>query len=531
MKETNKQTVYWLYPVGVALVAILAVWHMMDVKAGAAESGDMWLVSNYRILAILVILAVALLGFLLFYLKNWKLEHIFLVAGLCMGLFYTVVLPPLSAPDEVSHYISAYKLSNQLMGKKAAEEHGLVYIRQEDAWIENIYGESDEENRSVIGQTLTEETYRMIHEKDWLSEEEEGVAISNQWTVRTTPLAYLPQAIGIMFARMLGLGSMGLLFAGRIFNLIFYVGLTYGAMKRLPFGKEVLFGVALLPMTLHLTGSMSYDVMILALTFYVTAICLDLAYQKNKVEKKDIALLAVIFAVLGPCKMIYAVMMGLCLLIPVKKFGGWKPYLLSAAVVLGVFVVSMALVNAQTITTYATETESYVSWAEEAGYSMGQLLSNPGLVIKMFYNTVVWQAEHYHLTMIGAYLGNIDLVLDVPYVVVMLFSLSLLLLAFRKPGESLTLKPGARAWIWAVCLICASGALFSMLLAWTPVSSQVINGVQGRYFLPFLPILLMSLKNDFIVLSKNADRTVLFFMCCANGYVLVRLFAIVSMRL
>ena len=40
-----------------------------------------------------------------------------------------------------------------------------------------------------------------------------------------------------------------------------------------------------------------------------------------------------------------------------------------------------------------------------------------------------------------------------------------------------------------------------MLIAWTPLSSRVINGVQGRYFLPFLPVLLLALKNDWVVLD------------------------------
>lgn len=536
MKGKVKISDDWLYPAGLAILTLLALWHRNDTSAGAIESGDLWLTNNYMLLAIVVIVCVAVIGFGFFCLQNWKLERLFLLAGICFGCLYLVVLPPLSAPDEVSHYISAYKLSNQMMGKQATEEHGLVYIRQEDAWIEDIYGEFEpgqegQADLSVLGQTLTEETYQMIHDEGLFGISEEGTTISNQWTVRTTPFAYVPQAIGITLARLFQMSSMGLLYAGRLANLLFYIGVTYLAMKRLPFGKEILFGVALLPMTLHLTGSMSYDVMILALAFYFTAVCLDLAYAKPKVEKKDIVILAAVIAVLGPCKMVYAVVMALCFLIPVRKFGGWKQYITAAAVVLGAFIISMALVNSQTIATYATETESYVMWAEEAGYSFAQLLSSPGLVLKMFYNTVVWQAEYYHLTMIGAYLGNVDLVLDVPYLAVLFLSFCLLGLSFRKPGESISIKGGQRIWVWVICLVCVGATMFSMLLAWTPVSSAVITGVQGRYFLPVLPLFLMSLKNDFVVLSKNADRTILYLMCCVNGYALLRLFSIVSMRL
>ena len=83
-------------------------------------------------------------------------------------------------------------------------------------------------------------------------------------------------------------------------------------------------GAALLPMTIHLSASFSYDVMIMGCVFYLTAICLDLAYEKDRVRLVDVAVLALLMAAAGPCKMVYGVLMGLCLLIPVKKFGGCR---------------------------------------------------------------------------------------------------------------------------------------------------------------------------------------------------------------
>lgn len=548
MKQSEKRS--WKQPVSVlclsafVFLVLMALVHAADVRQGAAATGDGWLLGNYAILAAAVLALTSVLGFFFFYGKKWKMESLFVMAAAGFGILYLFVLPPLSAPDEVSHYISAYKLSNQMLGKTATEEHGLVYIREEDQWIEDIYGELSVDGASVedgsvqpdvLGQTLTEETYRLIHEKGWLGGEADGNSnenvISNQWTVRTTPLAYVPQALGMTLVRLFGAGSISLLFMGRLMNLAFYVAVTYLAMKRLPFGKEVLFGVALLPMTLHLTGSMSYDTVILGLTFYFTAVCLDLAYEKEQVRVRDSLTLAAVIFVLGPCKMVYAAVMGLCLLIPVRKFGGWKRYLTAAAVVLAAFVVSMVLVNSQTIVTYATETETYVSWAEEAGYSFAQLLGNPKLVLRLFYNTLVWQAEHYHMTMIGAWLGNVDVVLEVPYLTVCWFTISLLLLTLRKPGEMIQIRGGQRIWVWVTCFGCAAAILFSMLLAWTPVSSRIITGVQGRYFLPILPVFLMSIKQDFVVLTRNRDREILFLMCVVNAYVLLRLFSIVSMRI
>lgn len=535
-----------IYLASLLILLLLGGKHLLDTKAGAAASGDTWLTGQYVLLLLLAWVGTGAVGWA-FYEKK-KIEHIYLAAGLLFGGLYLFVLPPLSAPDEVSHYISAYQLSSHMMGKTANYKNGHVMVRAEDWFLEDVYGQyefitdgdamvvvnQEDKVTTVLGQTLTEETYRVIHQKGLGNHTDRGeasLAVSTFPPVVTTPAAYFPQALGVTLARILGMNSLGLAYLGRFFNLLFFTCVTFLAMKRLPFGKEILFGVAMLPMTLHLSASFSYDVMILAGLFYVTAYVLDLAYQKERVKAVDVAVLAALMAVVGPCKMVYGVLMGLCFLIPVRKFGNWKRWLVSAVCVAGAWLFAMILVNSQTIVTYATETESYVGWAGEAGYSLTMLLHNPGILLNMFYNTIIWQAQYLHLTMIGGYLGNVDVVLDVPYLVVLLFSGCLLGLTFRKPGETLILTGGKRIWIWVLCLLCAGVTMLSMLIAWTPVSSLVIAGVQGRYFLPFLPVLLMTWKNDFVVLTKNADRSILYLMCCANAYVLLRLFSIVSMRL
>ena len=543
------------------VVALLGIWHYQDVREGAAACGDLWLGRIYLVLAAAVLASIFVLGRGLLgnsQKKIWgrsvRLERIYPVAGLLLGLLYLFVLPPLSAPDEISHYVSAYQLSSHMLGQPSNDRYGRVLLRTEDAWVEDMEGireyETDEDGNLQatkesaqgnvkLGEVLDESMYQTLWELGISGQympqrldSMRGSYVSSQYPpVVTTPLAYVPAAVGISAARLLGMTTVPLLYMGRLCNLMFFVLMTCLAMRRLPFGKEVLFGVALLPMTLHLSASFSYDVMILGCMFCFTAVCLDLAYQKKQVSWRDVLVLMVLMAVSGPCKIVYAVLMGLCLLIPVRKFGGWGKWALAALAVGGAWAVSMYLVNSQVIVSYATETESYVQWAGEPGYSLTLLLHQPLRLVKMFYQTLLWQAEHYHLTMIGASLGNLDKVLDVPYLAVVVFTLCLLELAFRKPGETLRMGGGQRAWVCVVCAGCAAVTMASMLIAWTPVSSKVINGVQGRYFLPFLPVLLMALKNDTVVLTKDRNRSILYLMCCLNGYVLLRLFSIVCLRL
>lgn len=45
-----------------------------------------------------------------------------------------------------------------------------------------------------------------------------------------------------------------------------------------------------------------------------------------------------------------------------------------------------------------------------------------------------------------------------------------------------------------------------MLLQWTPMGHVSVEGVQGRYFLPFMPVLLTACKNRVVVLKGRIDR-------------------------
>ena len=579
----KKLSVWLLWPFAVFL---LGVWHLLDVRASVTETGHHWLYGWYGGLFFVSMVVLVGIGIFIFgknwefkenalKAENWKLPGLFFGIVMCLGILYMLVLAPLSAPDEVSHYISAYELSNRFLGLPGTDEDGYIYIRAEDDWIEDVKqefrdwkekskqeslngenGETDAGKPIILGQTLKEETYVAIHNGGAVSDQSAegsaetnsvasaedgagidssdktvGLRVSRQPSVRTTPLAYVPQALGFTLARVLGLNSIALLYLGRFFNLLLFAAVGVLTIKRLPFGKNVFFGVSILPMSLHLAASLSYDVVILAFTGYFTAVCLNLAYKVETVKVKDIVALAVVMAVMGPCKMVYGAIAGFCLLIPVKKFGNWGKWTISAAAVLGSFLAAMAVVNLRTVAMYTQESDSYVAWAEEAGYSFAELIHQPVRVLQLFYNTVAWQGESLYSGMLGESLGNRDAVLNTPYVVILVLTACLVLLALKKPGEEIFMKIKDRLWIWFICLVIFAALMFSMLLAWTPKSSNMVQGVQGRYMLPLLPIFLFTLKSKKVVRTGTDDRLILYTMVAADVYVILRIFAVVCLRL
>ena len=544
-ESVKKQPGIWQTAGITGAAALFALWHFLDVRNGAAASGDLWLQGSYGLLAVYGLLLVAGLGYLVLIRGRLSIERFFLCAFLGTGLMFMTVLAPLSAPDEVSHYITAYQLSNRFLGGVSRTEDGRVPIRAQDAFIEDLEdvmrddgggwnGGDDAEDlpkAKVLGQELTEETYRFIREKGLAGSGEEGEAVSYQLPVRTTPLAYLPQALGITLARLLGLGGLGLLYMGRLFNLLFLAGMGYLAMRRMPFGKEVLFGVYMLPMTLHLAASLSYDVMIIGCSGYFGAVCLDLAFRQESVRPRDVILLALVLGIMGPCKMVYGVIAGYCLLIPVRKFGDWKKWTGSAALVLGAFALSMFLVNRGTVSMYVEATDSYMAWAGEEGYTLSWLVHNPKFVLRMCYDTLAWKGESLFAGMMGGALGNLDPVLNTPFWVILAMWAILWVLALAGPGErGPEMSMGQKAWIWFLSLACLGALMFSMLLGWTPVSATKIEGVQGRYLLPLLPMLFLTVRGRSLARAGGDGRMLLFGMTALDVYVIVRIFAVVCLR-
>ena len=145
-------------------VAVLGLWHGLDVRDGIARTGNRFLYGWYGAAFVWGMGLLAASGWLLLIRRQWSLERVFVVCSLALGVLFAAVLPPLSAPDEVAHYISAYQVSNRLMGKTAADEDGRVLIRAQDAWVEDLEdvladdgsGRTSDRDSAVLGQMMTQ---------------------------------------------------------------------------------------------------------------------------------------------------------------------------------------------------------------------------------------------------------------------------------------------------------------------------------------------------------------------------------------
>lgn len=514
----------YAYFVGFLIFTFMAYIHFIDVKDSVIESGDTFMYRAYFIL--LISLLGSIIIFIHFY-KKFSLHISFAFISLTLGLIYMQVFVGLSAPDEPVHYISAYKLSSSMMGLEATDEKGFVRLYDDAYYIEDMYNDVD--NHKTLGAILGQESLDIASNWDEkIGDLPDKPTVSSHIPVRTSPLVYLPQALGMTIARLIGLDAMGLINMAKFMNLLLYSLLIALSIKILPFGKHILYAVSLLPMSLHLAASMSYDAMIIALYSVFIAKILAMAYTDKPIKLLDLLSLCALIAVCGPCKIVYSLLVALYLLIPMKKFSKKRYYVLGFVAIMLTMLIAMYMVNASTIASYATVESGKAFGNEKQNYGLIEVLTWPSLLVRMFYNTLIWEFDNYYLGLIGYSLSNLDEVLSVPYILVSVFGLGILAIALYDKKE---LPIAHRLWIVFIILGIVAGIELSMLVAWTKRGSEVIEGVQGRYFLPVLPALLCCIYNKYIDIKIDVNNIVLTSFVFMQSYALIRLFATVALRI
>ena len=545
---------------------VVAYIQSLYVNLGVSHTSDYFLKKSYIILSVAALLLILVSGIYL-NITKFSIVNIYPFVMLIFGLGYMYVFPAMSAPDEIAHFISAYKISNKMLGKQATVKDGHVIIRAQDLWIEDVDREytfdkskSEEEKvlipeegsyGKIISSKLEETSYKVFYGKGDSRSNNTYISFSGQnyekaqslhAPVNTIPSVYFLPATGITLARIMGLNSIYLVLFGRMANLILFILFGTLGIYFLPKFKEFIFLVSLLPTTIELAASYSYDaVMISSMIFFVSYVFF-LAHEKKEFDIKDLVIVSLIAGLVLPCKMVYFPMLLMLFSIPLYKFkfrgkvdGKIKKeniafFLASAVVVLLSWVFAMYLVNRSTVVGYSTSNTSSLEWAGEESYTIGYLLHNKLKSVKLFYNTLLLQLEYYHKTMFGAYLGHADDVVGIPYIGFLVLNIGMIFSVFGEAKEKqLLVKERVLTGISIFFVIFL--VLLSMLIAWTPISSEFIEGVSGRYFIPVLLPLLMICRNNKIAIKDETKRNIIFLFILINAISLLKIFSTVCIRL
>lgn len=462
---------------------------------------------SYQIFCLCVMGLMILLGVAVFslqYFRKVKIEKIYLICGLIMGMLFLFLIPPYATPDEQTHWDSAYQVSNNMMHIQMEEEKDNVILKRKcDA-------------KAAYRPEVDREYFNYLLDNFWVKNEDNTLVECAVALTGVSDVFYLPSAAGITLGRILGAGSVMTILLGGFFNVLFFSLCSYYAMKKLPFGKMILFVFCLLPMTLQQTSSYSYDNIILAATVIVVSMALHWAYGEGDVRKSEVLIYLLASYILLTAKGgTYGV---LCFLPFVLKYSREKINRKNIGIVAAfaafaiVVIVSGSMLSLYTsggtdaALTGENAGRTYLAWADSYTYTLPELLYHPKLVLIILWNTILSNGRYYLESMVGSPLGWLNIL--IPYVSIYGFLFLLLAAAFQSHEKEVYLRRMDKIIIWLMCLMGCGISMAAMLLYWTPKEMGVIAGVQGRYFLPMLLPGLFTLRWRKWKWKRNCDMEI-----------------------
>ena len=299
------------------------------------------------------------------------------------------------------------------------------------------------------------------------------------------PAMYLPQAfITGLLGRVLDAPVLFILYSVRMLYLLGYILLTFFAIRLIPFGKWLLTVLALAPMTIYQASIISPDAYTNGVCFLFVAWILRTALQEKPITWRQLWVTIVITALLLSVKVNSIFLLPLLLLLVWKRFESKKMLLIMVGAVIILFAGLGIGWNLIAYSRYYLNDADYGAIGQTAF-----ILSHPGQFMLTFIHDIATHGAMYLQDWIAIYGYRAGQVPIITYILVGGLILFSLLISPMTP-------PINRKTRILLILTGIIGSFFTILvlyLTFNPIGSTEITGVQGRYFIPIAPVLLLGL--------------------------------------
>jgi len=423
-------------------------------------------------------------------------EWAFVVIALPFSLLFAFLTPPLQVPDESLHYDRIWEIT---------EFHILKSPGTVPASIPRLY-ENFVHLRQANGQkTSAAEIRKSLEIK---AEPVNRVA----YTPPSNTLTYLPQALGVMAGKPFTSSIATLMYLGRISNLLISILILFFAIRIMPGFKWIFLILALMPKTLFLFGSLSYDSLTISLSFLAMAVFFHYAFAcERQITLKDLGLMALIAVLLLLCKPPSFLLALLFFFIPPRKFGRIYKYIMIgvgvvalAVILLKVVPVASRYMSEPGVTAEASLPPSAESEEQELIRPDEQIriiLNDIPGYMKLIANSGLILYRSYILESFVGLLGFIDV--ELPDMLTYSYLLVILLTALLFWNETVRLGPCKKGLLLMIFILGYIIIETAMYVYATKPGRDSVFGVQGRYFIPMAPLFFMLFYNKYLNPTLN----------------------------
>ncbi len=448
------------------------------------------------IYAKIIIFTLAMYMFLVvkrMFIKEITAEAFFIISIIPLSIIYLMLFCPWNTPDSTQHISASYRFSNIILGNDDWKT-----TSNDMQYFSKIYKKYDSSNPKKEAYIALIDNF--LKPTKGISEENN---INFPMVVKKMEfysiLNYIPFVSGLCFGRLLDIPVQYSLYIGRILMMLLYVLGGYYAIKRMPFFKNIVAIILLIPMSIMYSSAISYDgiCLIASLNFVASLMQLNKNYTtRNAIE-------SCVFAfILGAIK---GGGYGILLLLVFTINKNHHNRIAAILCIVFSYIISVLLFNYYIPDNNSLFQLGYAPNKLSASFAIEEPLKYISMLCntyKMFYQILMYQ-------MIGS-LSHLEHVVSEP--IVYLFYILIFIMALGEKNE-LTLNTKI---IYLFTYIVFSIVMPVMLLCESYKGMVFISGVQGRYFLPVFISLLISFPN----LNKKYNKLNLDKVCLISFVIL-----------
>lgn len=437
-----------------------------------------------------------------FLLKSPHLTYLIL-AVLFTG-FFLFSIPPMTTPDAPNHFTRAYAIST---GKLFASETGPGAESQTDTIAGKEVGIKTTNKGYWLPRNIVEYTKGPDYCNNKIASDTNHPGMCFYYQNQTegnSPIAYFPQVLAIRIARIFTNSPSLLAYAQEFILASIWIVCIFFSIRATPFGKWAIVFISLLPMQIQVSFQLGADVMTIAPATLLTAIFMRRVFssQASQSSKKELFFLSFLLLLSTQSKIVMIPLIFLLLCYPLDytplnyrkgSFTHALPVRGFAAIIPIIFLFSWSLI--------AKKTERSLADVFSTAQDQIQYLSSEPLhfILSWLLNCYHWLIFQIDISTIIGNLKSMHAPLPIGFIIFGFVFLCIVLASTTntemEQWNSISKKRYSALFLTSLLCFVAISISAATLLAeniiWTPINSDGIFGVQGRYFFPVLYLLAM----------------------------------------
>lgn len=427
--------------------------------------------------------------------KKIRLENLYLIIAIPIGLLFMFCNPLGKVPDEDMHARKAYAIS-----------YGNLFS------IANEEGRATEKMNPKLEKMVARSvsSYKEARDLMALDESSSNKVLEYSTMALYSPICHMPQGIGMLVSRIFGANLVVQCYFARLFNLSLSIFLMYMAIKIMPFKKVILFVIGLLPITMNEFASMSSDALAIGFGIFYVSYILGLKNSEGLLTKKQKVMLVIFSIIMALLKIVYVPVVFMLLLITKEKYeskGKRRKFLICT-------IVAAIIINLIWLAYCSRFLVEYNPGVNGEKQVVG-ILKNPFGYVFIMFRTLNTYAQTFILSLCGEGLGHYNVQTSVLYVFSSLMLFTVLFFA-KEEEETVEFAVFDKVVCIIIFLVITALIYTSLYVQWTEALKPIILGVQARYFIPILPLVSLIVDNKNLIIKKWNKEYIALYMLFFN---------------